>query len=77
MIPERPYLILGLSLSAGDDRAGMAHPSSRGRCLSGNKGHHGFGELLLDILRCFFLRGAAYLPDYHCTFCGIIILEPP
>src|SRR5262245_54769594 len=52
------------SLSAGDDRAGVAHSSARRRRLAADKSNDGLLHIGLDIGRSFLFRNAANFPNH-------------
>lgn len=72
---EGSHFFCGSSLSAGDDRARMAHAPSRRRGLSGNKGHNGFCDVLLRKLRGLFFRSAANLANHHDAIGFVVFLK--
>ena len=60
---HRRHLACGRALAAADDRASMAHASSRRRRLPRDECHHRLRHVLLDELRRLLLRRAADLAD--------------
>ena len=65
---EGSHLLRGCSLSSGNDRAGMSHPSSWRCSLPGNEADDGFADVLVDEFGCLFLGIAADLTDHHDPF---------
>src|SRR5581483_4846876 len=62
---HRPDLFRRGSLPARDDRARVAHPSSRRRGLAGDESHHRLFHVRLDELRRSLFRVASNLSDHH------------
>src|SRR5690606_29494438 len=56
---------LGGPGGAGDDGAGVAHRLALGGGEAGDVGHHGLGDVLLDVGRGALLGVAADLADHH------------
>ena len=65
---ESSHLLRGSSLSSGNDRAGMSHPSSWRCGLPGNEADDGFTDVLFHEFGCLFLGIAADLSDHHDPF---------
>ena len=65
---EGSHLLRGSSLSSGNDRAGVSHPSSWRCGLPGNEADDGFADILFDEFGCLFLGIAADLTDHHDPF---------
>src|SRR5690606_18353534 len=61
---ERLDLVLGFALAAGDDGAGVAHATSRGRGAPGDEARHGLLDVLADELCGLFFGRAADLTDH-------------
>ena len=72
---QRRHFFRGSSLATCDYCAGMAHATSRRRCLSGNESDNWFGDVLFRECRCFFFSRAANLPNHDYSVCFRIILK--
>ena len=72
---EGCHLLRGSSLSSGNDRAGMSHPSSWRCSLPGNEADDGFADVLFDEFGCLFLGIAADLSDHHDPFSLGVLFE--
>ena len=72
---EGCHLLRGSSLSSGNDRAGMSHPSSWRCGLPGNEADDGFADVLFDEFGCLFLGISADLSDHHDPFSLGILFE--
>ena len=72
---ESSHLLRGSSLSSGNDRAGMSHPSSWRSSLPGNEADDGFADVLFDEFGSLLLGIAADLTDHHDAFSLGILFE--
>src|SRR5215510_8488725 len=71
---HRVHLLGGGPFAAGDDRARVAHSTSRRRGLAADEADHGFLDALLDVFGGLFLGRAADLADnYDGVGVGIVI----
>lgn len=72
---EGCHLLRGSSLSSGNDRAGMSHPSSWRCGLPGNEADDGFADVLFDEFGSLLLGISADLSDHHDPFSLEILFE--
>ena len=72
---EGCHLLRGSSLSSGNDRPGMSHPSSWRCGLPGNEADDGFADVLFDEFGCLFLGISADLTYHHYPFGLGVIFE--
>ena len=56
---ERRHLLGGGAFAAGNDRAGMTHPTSWRRSLSGDEPDHRLSKFTADEIGRVFLRGSS------------------